>query len=723
MKVYLIIIVLVLNTLSLAQSTFPITEKDGKYGYSVQYGWESSTTFQIPPIYDTLYNAGAYGSHSFVVGLKGTQPSLFCVSESGNSYIVTTIDTLDITHLQLVYPSRGAPETVATNEKGEAFVYTYMGHFEPLKPNLTVVVRKNNGKYQLMKNGKLISKDEFDYLDTQPNYFIGTKGKEIYFLNDKGKLLYDEPVTAYLDHWTLGNYIIVKNGNKKGYFKLDGSESLPLIQSTTPDRFWKPDDYYGGQWKYFFNTFYAVGAPGKMGLCDKSGKEIWPKIYNTVIVGIARDQNYVLKKAKKKWELFDKDLNLIGKPVFDEFVGSNEHTAYVRYKKTLFELDPLTGEKVALTSEIIDGNYKVILSDRDQVGVISSNGTLLIPCEFKNIRDHHEDILHVQTDSGYIAIDKDGKIASPIAFDMCWKIEGTDSVYVYQVGDKWGVFTLNDIQGFGPIELWNPYRQFNIDVEAHTNLSNYYVFLENAKCGIMTNTGKVILPAQYDKIYKPHYSRYEVYIGTKGDALFIIKPESHLEKETSAQYFIEYSDDLGYIFAQKNKLLCLDPVTLEENNYVNHKYGGFHELRPNEILHSTELKGVNDYQGNIILPIQYYSIRRVVQDTNPYIIAMDTNFNKSFFTTDGEAILKDYWLISNFCTKYSNLLFICQEKKGSGYLATWNATTKKLSSISSANVKDVTCRVRKKLEYIAEIEFVDGSKGFLYEDLRIEVEK
>jgi len=718
MKHFFSIALFLITYTASAQMYVDFHYENGKYGFSLDSHLKTDKNFLIPVEYDTIFEVGMVSSKYFLAAEKEGTLSYFWFDTGDETPSIHLVETLGINYMYRKPDGDWNHTLIATNPKGDQF--TFQDQFKKANNSDLTIVRKENDALYLTKNGESINSEGYNNIEIVSSYFVCENELGFWFYDREGKLAMNEAVDDYEIDYHTPDYFRIYKGEKRGHLDLTGTIILPLTDINTPERVWHSDDS-DSEWRLAPPTYMAVGELKKMGLIDVKGNELWPRTSKRIIVAFSGSTPAVLKKVKKKWELYSQDLELIKTLDFDEFIGSDDETAIVSYDDRLVTLDVFTGDTSEVDFTQQYENFRLILSADDKVGAINREGELFIPCTFSDIQTYpdFDEIIVLENENGWNAFNVQGESICEAGFDQIWPFEDTENAYVCMRGDLWSLVSLDDKTGFGPTELYDPWMQFNIDVEAHLAVAEFYIFKKDKKCGIMNNKGEVIHEATYDYIFFDLFAKNNMFIGLNKDQFTVFQADMALTKKIDANHFLKFSDEFGFVFSKGDQVFGIDPSNLEEIVYNHIGYQRVNEVAPYNFFYEPRTYGVCDSTGKIIIPIEYERIiPNITGNENPFIKVLDKNGFYALFSESGEKILGfNNHNINNFCRTFNNLLFIIN-KDGTRKIVTWHADTKSFDTLAE-DVLDVKCMAYKKVGYIAEIEFNDHTKKRLYSDLTV----
>ncbi len=289
--------------------------------------------------------------------------------------------------------------------------------------------------------------------------------------------------------------------------------------------------------------FFRKTSNGKQGLSDSLGKMLTP--FDYYYIGDFHDGIACVAKNMRLVERYSNRGNRKEKELFNWGYIDENGKIVVQCKYTAIR--PLKNEyffaATGLKYERIYGEYdydedgydsydeKII----DNWGVIDKNGYVFIDFIYSELNLFRRSIFRAKLNGKYGLIDSGGKILMP--FDFC-SIEDFDGSGCIVLKDWfYGVMDLNGAQiipfkfreierfsieyiemvyevdeFFGEICLEGGYKKY----KKRVFLDSYFkVKDENNKIGVITNSGKVVLPCKYDLIE----ACYDSYVDERGEVL------------------------------------------------------------------------------------------------------------------------------------------------------------------------------------------------------------
>lgn len=261
--------------------------------------------------------------------------------------------------------------------------------------------------------------------------------------------------------------------------------------------------------------------------------------------------------------------------------------------------------------ELVTPTYKYITNFRngyatvflgDLAGALNLNGELVIPVEYDNISHFINGHALAYKDNKLGLISNNNEIVHPFVWDeaIMLDFEHDYNTFVFRQGASYGVAAFN-----GQI-LLSPQEKQLVHIS-----DNQVAYVNNKKIGVMTHSGKTLIPAAYDSIYVAGKG----YMGKK-DGLYyffnledgrISQPYDDVEDLANSQYLIMQNGKKGiYDSAGHRELLSTeyDDIKLLKNPY-NETQIFFQVTKASTIKDDVEYNGVIDLNGDVLLPTLY----------------------------------------------------------------------------------------------------------------------
>lgn len=339
------------------------------------------------------------------------------------------------------------------------------------------------------------------------------RGGKYGFIDDKGdtiiQLTYDKagPFTEGLAYFEAGNKygFIDKNGNvafllncdsvssfKEGLAYFSDGGKYGFINETGKVVIKPIYDDAG----YFQDGLAKVRVGLKLGVIDKNGTEIVPVDYDD----ISFDSGFIIAQSGGKYGCFDKNSNLIIKPVYNSItmlpgeesaiVYQGDHPEIIDFKGNI-EVSTKYDSIEYYGSEYGDGMIEVSINDKvgfldmsdfsevippvydwasyfmkghavvengNKHGVIDKTGNILIPLNYDYVDIFDTGMLELNQGGKYVLADACGKIINDNQYDS---IDEIGSYYVVKADDKYGILDENGTEVVPPVYDYIPTGEYN----------------------------------------------------------------------------------------------------------------------------------------------------------------------------------------------------------------------------------------------------------------------
>lgn len=527
-------------------------------------------------------------------------------------------------------------------------------------------------------------------------FHITNKYNKHYLVDSKGKKFtkeYDAINQSYDDNYTTNGYTVSLRG-KQGFLSMDGKELIPPTYNNLSQQSMGCSGF----------IFTYDGGNGKSGIINKQGKKVGKAQYSSIntisffdnylIVGFDK-KNKSKKRSKKnseaemyewgydyndlpvtKYGLIDMNGKLVMKAEFSDYSGGydNENLLILKKKGEWFayneSLQPVF-PKAFTYIEAINGLYKVQLGGVDNgygtpdggvFGIYDQNGREIIPVQYEDIQQ-----IGYDNTSGYI-IKSSGKygLCSPsgqILLEPTYtEINCEDYMCIvskyYEQSEqtKMGLYDADRNKEIVPTQY---------DHIESLNYNSSYLFKTNNKYGLMSTSGKIILPAKYnflkstdlydneDLVLANAYGEVtDSYYGSEvsggnwgvinmaGDTVLPFKFKEISFESDSVANLLDY-DNKAYLFdLTRQKAITTNDINyLSKLSYdwVNPKFlMGKNVTRGEYNETSGGTYGILNANGEEIVPLNYSEITM----EGDYFIANSIDFNGYDLVSDkGEVLL------------------------------------------------------------------------------------
>ena len=321
--------------------------------------------------------------------------------------------------------------------------------------NLYIFTGKNDLSGLLNENGKEIVPAKYTQIEVLGNDRIALFAKDgIKIADEKGQIIdgkfyeigYFEPVDEADPNSEM--FAAASLGpNKYGFIDKSGNFKIAPVF----------EEVHG-----FSNGFAPVKISGKWGLIDKNGKIAIKTIYDDIWIMQKNGLLLVVKKANtNKKGVVKNDGTVILNCEYDKIQAFNK--LLYAYKK---EEDK---------SRIFDFDGKLLFATE-------GNGTLL---------DRQEGMTSFETKKETVIFDTANEIVFHGNVSLNFGAHFYKGRIEIETPEKQRKYF--DIQG----------KEVYVDSDENKNFIEWHIFEKNGKSGIMTSDGKIIVPAEYDKITAP----------------------------------------------------------------------------------------------------------------------------------------------------------------------------------------------------------------------------
>ncbi len=157
--------------------------------------------------------------------------------------------------------------------------------------------------------------------------------------------------------WVLSKFCVYKYGNKYGLFNKNGDKITPAKYDFVSD-------------KLIDTLYYQIKVNGKIGLIDRSGKEVVKPVYDNVI---ATSPGRILSvKVSEKWGFVDNKGKTLIKPQYDgagRFLYSGTYTENKNGPFTLLDKELYCKIKLGKKWGMINSRGKIMIATKyDDIG-------------------------------------------------------------------------------------------------------------------------------------------------------------------------------------------------------------------------------------------------------------------------------------------------------------------------------------------------------------------
>ena len=242
------------------------------------------------------------------------------------------------------------------------------------------------------------------------------------------------------------------------------------------------------------------------------------------------------------------------------------------FKGESFKITKAFSEKVAKYE--IYGDYSeglAIVKNCGEMGYINKNGDLVIPCEFSDAYNFHENMAIVRRyisdrsvfEYGYI--DNNGKLIVPYGYDDAHDF--SEGLAAVKTNGKWGY-----INKSGEIIISCQFDDADEFHEGLAGVSNGYY------CGFINTQGDIVIPFDYQEV--GHFSEGLTWV-KKYDKCGFVNKSGETVISSKYDFAGNFSDGLAYVAINDRRINC--------GSYIELKYS----------------YGFINTQGELIIPFLY----------------------------------------------------------------------------------------------------------------------
>lgn len=297
-------------------------------------------------------------------------------------------------------------------------------------------------------------------------------------------------------------------------------------------------------------------------------KQIKAEITNKL--KLKNDRRYIFRQ-NKKYGMFDKNLNILKKPIYDGIYGTDKSSLLLIEKDNKFGYMDKNGKQIIPFEYEIGTNEKnglMIVKKGNMIGVIDKTNKEILNFKYKAIYYDKEDIFIVLKDKNYFLIDRYGVKNK---MDVSWMgVQRGDRIF-YEKNGLFGIYSFK-----------NGYITKNIYKELSQNYTKLIIEMKNKKYGLINNFGKQIVEMKYDYILQIGNNYFKAGKDTTGYVCLINQNGKILTKEIYDNFIelnrgniVAIKDNTSVLLNEKGKVLTKDKydtfIKLNDKNIIGVK--------------------------------------------------------------------------------------------------------------------------------------------------------
>ena len=339
-------------------------------------------------------------------------------------------------------------------------------------------------------------------------------------------------------------------------------------------------------------------------------------------------KTYFAAYENNKWGVIDENGDIVIDPSYEEMIiiPDNKTDIFLCTYDVNFE----TGE---YSTKALNSQNQEIFTDYTKIEAISNY-------DENNNLWYEKNILKVQKDGKWGAINFNGETILNIEYDAIEAIPGVENALLIQKDGKYGV-----ADDEGRVILDTNYAE--ITNLGKTNRDGYIVKDDTGLYGIVDSSKKVILPNQYQEIEKVYGN--DLYVVTQDGSQKVVNNngEDILTQGFEQIAAILKTKDQGVIYITNGKY---GVMSLTGEVLIQAQYDNLIEAKENTFIATKgEMQGIIDMDNNEKVPFEYSSIS--YNETGDIYVAEDEN-------------VMSYVMNNNFEIKQTGILIEINTNKG-----------------------------------------------------------
>lgn len=327
--------------------------------------------------------------------------------------------------------------------------------------------------------------------------------------------------------------------------------------------------------------------------------------------GEISSKTYFSAYENNKWGVIDENGDIVIDPSYEEMIIIPDNKTDIFL--CTYDVNYDTGE---YATKALNRENKEVFTDYTKVEAISNH-------DENNTLWYEDNVLKVQKDGKWGAINFEGNTVLPTEYDSIEAIPGVENALRIQKDGKYGVADRE-----GRIILDTNYAE--ITNLGKTNRDGYIVKDDTGLYGIVDSSKKVILQNQYQEIEKIYGN--DLYVVTQDGKQKVVNNngEDILTQGFEQIAGILKTKDQGVIYISNGKYGVMN-LAGEVN--IEAQYDNLVEAKANVFIATKEGKqGIVDIDNNEKVPFQYQNIS--YNETGDIYIAEDESYNSNILNNN-----------------------------------------------------------------------------------------
>lgn len=277
--------------------------------------------------------------------------------------------------------------------------------------------------------------------------------------------------------------------------------------------------------------------------------QVYLKSINKVefIHGISKTkigENYIFKR-NDKYGVFDKNLNILIEPIYDEIFKGEKNSLLLAKKNDKYGYLNFKGDIIIpfeYEMGAVEKNGLMVVKKDNKIGVINQNNKDIIKFNYEGVYYDKSNNFIVLKDKEYFSIDTLGKIEK---LNVSWMGVQKNEKIFYEKDNKFGIF-----------DFEKGYITENIYDELSQNYNELIIAKKDGKYGLINNAGKVILSLSHDFILPVGSNYFKVGNDSTG-LFFLINQKGEIRTNQLYDDFTELNKK-NIVGVKGNKLMLIN---------------------------------------------------------------------------------------------------------------------------------------------------------------------